>query len=195
MRKKKIAIILLCLTFLTGCGYGQDTSAMIIKKNGEVKSYIVEDFSASYYDITELQESVEGDILSFNETYGESTIELKKFEVDEMNVLRATMIYEDANAYEEFNKETLFVGTLLEAIEAGYDLNTSYYGVSDASVTITYDELIKENNYHVVIFTEPVNVKVAKKVIYISEGLQKGGSSKEVVITDNTKEIYYIIYE
>lgn len=194
MRKKTIAMIILCIPFLFGCGNSFDTSSMTLTKDGIVKSYIVEDFSAAYYDASELEQSITADINSYNADYENEVIKLKEFVVEE-GILNATITYENADVYEEFNEETLFFGSMSEAIEKGYKFDVPFYSVTDPTQKTDYDTIKKENNYHVVIFTEPVNVKVADKVVYISDGLQKGDGAKEVMVTDTTKEIYYIIYE
>ena len=194
MRKKLAAFLLCTIPLLIGCAASQDTSSMTIKKDGVVKSYIVEEFTAPYYDEYELQQSAEADILAYNDETGEDAIELKKFKLEE-GILRATVEYQTSKDYESFNEETLFVGLLSEAEKDGYDVEGTFYAADDLYQKLTYEEIQKEGDYHVVIFTEPVNVKVADKVIYISDGLQKGNSAKEVSITDDTKEIYYIIYE
>lgn len=194
MRKKTIAMIVSCIPFLFGCGNSFDTSSMTITKDGMIESYIVEDFAATYYDAGELEQSIMADVNSFNADYENEVIVLKEFVVEE-GILNATITYENADIYEEFNEEELFIGSMAEAIEKGYKFDVPFYSVDNLSQKAEYDAIKKENNYHVVIFTEPVNVKVSDKVVYISDGLQKGDGAKKVMVTDNTKEIYYIIYE
>ncbi len=194
MRKKTIAMIVLCIPFLVGCGNSFDTSSMTITKDGMIESYIVEDFSATYYDADELEQSITTDVNSFNADYENEVIELKEFSIEE-GVLNATITYENADVYEKFNEEKLFLGSMAEAIEKGYKFDVPFFSVVNSGQKTDYDTIKKENNYHVVIFTEPVNVKVFDKVVYISDGLQKGDGAKKVMVTDTTKEIYYIIYE
>lgn len=193
MRKKWIALSLFPVLFLMGCSGGQDVSSITIDKDGTVKSYIVEDFTASYYDAEELKLSVSDDILTFNEQYEETAIELTKFESEE-GVVRATVEYKNAEVYEEFNEETMFVGLVVDALAEDYVIEGEFYSVKDMENALSFAE-INDENYHIMIFTEPVNVKTPGKVLYVSDGLEKGSSSKKVTVTDNTKEIYYIIYE
>lgn len=193
MRKGWMALTLLSILFLVGCGEGQKESLMSIDKDGMVKSYIVEDFTASYYDAEELKASVSEDILSFNEESEETVIELTKFQAEE-GVLRATIEYKNAEIYEEFNEETLFVGSIEAALEKGYKINASFYSIQDMETALKFAD-VKEEAYHIIIFSEPVSVKAPGKVLYVSDGLQKGNGSKNVAVTDNTQEIYYIIYE
>ena len=193
MRKKVIALALLSVLFLSGCGDDANVSQLTIDKEGAVKSYIVEEFTASYYNAEELQTGVTEDINYINEKYDGTVIELTKFAYEE-GVVKATIEYQNANLYEEFNEEVLFVGTIEEAVAEKYQINATFYDAKNPENEVKFAD-IKDENYHIMIFTEPINVKVPHKVLYVSEGLQKGNSSKKVSVTDNTQEIYYIIYE
>lgn len=177
MQKKYLALALLVILFLTGCAGKPGVSTLIISKEGEVKSYIIEEFAAPYYDAEELKSNVLNDILHANEQLKQTAIELTSYELVE-GVLSATIEYQSAKAYEDFNEETLYVGLWEEAVAEGYKI----------------DAAIENDNYHIVIFTEPVDVKVPKKIVYVSDGLQKTGK-KTVTVTDREKEIYYIIHE
>ena len=177
MQKKYLALALPVVLFLTGCAGEPSVSTLTISKEGEVKSYIVEEFAAPYYDAEELKSNVLDDILYANEQLKQTAIELTGYELVE-GVLHATIEYQSTKAYEEFNEETLYVGLWEEAVNEGYEI----------------DAAIENDNYHVAVFTEPVDVKVPKKILYVSDGLQKTGK-KTVTVTDKEKEIYYIIYE
>lgn len=193
MRKRVIALALLSVLFLSGCGDDANVSQLTIDKDGAVKSYIVEDFTASYYNAEELQTGVTEDINYFNEENDGTVIELTKFAYEE-GVVKATIKYQNADLYEKFNEETLFVGTIEEAVAENYQINANFYDAKNPENKVKFAD-IKDEDYHIMIFTEAVNIKVPNKVLYVSEGLQKGSSSKKVSITDNTQEIYYIIYE
>ena len=153
MQKRYLALALLIALFLTGCAENPSVSTMSISKEGEVKSFIVEDFAASYYDAEELKNDVLSDIAVVNEEQQQSLIELINYELVE-GVLSATIVYQNAKVYEEFNEETLFVGLWQEAVSEGYQIDAD----------------IENENYHVVVFTEPVDVKVPKKILYVSDG-------------------------
>lgn len=192
MRKGFIALTLLSILCLAGCGEGKNESLLCVEKDGTVKSYIVEDFTASYYNADELKESVTQDILSFNEDYDNAAVELTNFEAGE-GILRATIEYQSAEAYEEFNEEAMSFGLLAEVSEK-YDIDADFYDVKNMENKLDFSDITDEN-YNIMIFTEPVSVKVPGKVLYISDGLQKGNSSKSVTVTDDKEEIYYIVYE
>lgn len=193
MQKKILALIMLSILLLTGCGGDEKVSTIIVEKDGSIRGYIVEEMNASHYDADELKESVTKDIAFYNDKYEEKAMELTKFQYEE-GIIKAEIKYKDASFYELYNEEVLFVGKVGEALARDFDGNTVLYKVKGKDKQITLAEL-GEKNYHVVIFSEPVNVKLPKKVLYLSEGLAKGSSSKKVKITDTTKEIYYIIYE
>lgn len=177
MQKRYLALALLMALFLTGCAGEPTVSTLCISKDGAVKSYIVEEFGEDYYDADELKSDVLEDVLNTNEVLKKTAIELTNYELAE-GVLSATVEYQSAKAYEEFNDETLYVGLYEEAVAEGYKI------VAD----------IENDNYHIVIFSEPIDVRVPKKIVYVSDGLQKTGKKTATVI-DKEKEIYYIIYE
>ena len=177
MHKRYWALALLVTIFMMGCGKEPVVSTMTIHKDGVVESYIVEEFMAPQYDANELKDSVLEEIAALNEAYENPIIELKGFEVIE-GVLKANIEYQDANAYEDFNEETLYVGSWEEAITMGYPVSTE----------------LENDEYKVVVFSEPVDVIVPKNIVYVSDGLNKTGK-KTVTVLDKEKEIYYIIYE
>ena len=178
MQKRKIALALLTAILLTGCGYDPEVSTISIGKDGNVDSYIVEEFAASYYDAEELRNIVMEDIQQANNELKQTAIALDSYELTEEGILKATVTYENAVAYETFNKETLYVGLWKDALAKGYAVKAD----------------MKDEEYHVAVFSEPVNVKVPKNILYVSEGLQLDGK-KTVTVTDKEKDIYYIIYE
>lgn len=178
MQKRILAFALLATLFLTGCAYNPEVSTISIGKEGDVESYIVEEFTAAYYDAEELRNNVLADIQKVNDEYGQMVIELTEYELLEGGILKAGIQYQSAKVYEEFNEETLYVGLWKDAIAEGYKVNAA----------------IEDEEYRIVIFSEPVSVRVPKKIVYVSEGLQPDGK-KAVTVTDKEKEIYYIIYE
>ena len=177
MHKRYWALALLVTIFMMGCGKEPVVSTMTIHKDGVVESYIVEEFMAPQYDANELKNSVLEEIATVNEAYENPIIELKEFEVIE-GVLKASIEYQDASVYEEFNEETLYVGLWEDAKSLGYPVNAE----------------LENDEYKVVVFSEPVDVSVPKSIVYVSEGLEKTGK-KTVTVLDKEKEIYYIIYE
>lgn len=177
MQKKYLAFALLVALFMTGCAKEPTVSTMTIHKDGVVESYIVEEFAAPHYDAQELESSVLANIASVNEQFEKPAIELTGYELVE-GILKATIEYQNADAYEEFNEETLYVGLWEDAVTAGYQVGAE----------------IENDGYQVVVFSEPVDIRVPKKIVYVSDGIQTIGKKTATVI-DKEKEIYYIIYE
>ena len=177
MQKKYLALALLVALFMTGCAKEPTVSTMTIHKDGVVESYIVEEFLAPHYDAQELESSVLANIASVNKKFEQPAIELTGYELVE-GMLKATIEYQNANAYEEFNEETLYVGLLEDAVAAGYQVAAE----------------IENDGYQVVVFSEPVDIRVPKKIVYVSDGIQTIGK-KAATVTNKEKEIYYIIYE
>lgn len=196
MRKVAACLIsLLLVTLLVGCaGSKGENTIMEVHKDGSVKSHIVEAFDQSYYDEAELQESMESDIADYNVTAGDKNISLDQFLVKDA-VAKATITYASAEDYMAFNEETLFLGTIKEAKSAGYEVSVDMNAVEDTSSIQKLSSLSGDENMKLVIFSEPVEVKVYGKVLYVSKGLAPGSSDKSVTVTDTNQDLYYVIFE
>lgn len=195
MRRYVIAILLTMTFLLAGCGLFEDTPGLTVKENGEIKSYIAEEFSEDYYDETELHDSIQADIAEYNGE--EEKIKLTKFKVtgDDELTLTAVMEYSSATDYEEFNGEVLYIGSVAEALKEGYGEDCIFMTSEDENSKLTLNEIDQKGAYHLIMFTEPVSMKAPKKIQYYSEGLELDDNEKRVNIIQEDKEIYCIIYE
>ena len=81
------------------------------------------------------------------------------------------MQYADASAYSAFNKLALFVGTVKDAFNAGYDLNVTLSSLKGDGEQIGKEDLLKMGEKHIAVVREAVNVRVWDKVRYGSEAV------------------------
>lgn len=200
MRKYVIACLLSVGFLLSGCGVFDDTPGLVVKESGEVKSCIQEEFAEDYYDADELQEEVNSEIAVYNDVAGTDSIVLKKFKIrygneEAVTSVSAVLEYASAKDYEAFNEETLYVGSVSESLKNEQLSELAFYSVEDGETKVTIEDILKEGEYQMIMFTEPVSVKGPKNVLYYSEGLSMSKESKRVLVTDKDKEIYCIIYE
>ena len=70
------------------------------------------------------------------------------------------MQYADASAYSAFNKLALFVGTVKDAFNAGYDLNVTLSSLKGDGEQIGKEDLLKMGEKHIAVVREAVNVRV-----------------------------------
>ncbi|MBO4213690.1 MAG: hypothetical protein J5876_01745 [Lachnospiraceae bacterium] len=173
MKKISITLIIsLILVLLVGCGSGikTDESAISVKKNGKITGVSIEAFDKSYYSEEELSDFVEKTIKEYQQENGDSSVKLESLKVEEG---KATLYinYETPTDYAKFNGEELFVGTILDAMAAGYNLDTTYYEVSGTTLgTATSIDLI-DDDYKVVIVKEKIRVIVPGKIKFVSDNL------------------------
>ena len=122
------ALCILCLAaMLTGCGREPEVTETTIevKKNGQVVHTIIEDFSESYYNLDELESTIQQACDTYNASAGKEAVVLKAAKENDDHTVTVVMQYADASAYSAFNKLALFVGTVKDAFNAGYDLNVT----------------------------------------------------------------------
>lgn len=96
-----------------------------VKKNGQVVHTIIEDFSESYYNLDELESTIQQACDTYNASAGKEAVVLKAVKENDDHTVTVVMQYADASAYSAFNKLALFVGTVKDAFNAGYDLNVT----------------------------------------------------------------------
>ena len=176
------ALCILCLAaMLTGCGREPEVTETTIevKKNGQVVHTIIEDFSESYYNLDELESTIQQACDTYNASAGKVTV---------------VMQYADASAYSAFNKLALFVGTVKDAFNAGYDLNVTLSSLKGDGEQIGKEDLLKMGEKHIAVVREAVNVRVWDKVRYGSEDVKATANAKTVSVTD-ADMLTYILFD
>lgn len=171
MKKASICLMLLLAMCLCACTEKKPeeigSTTVYVKDDGSITATFVEDFSQPHYDMTELQTMTEEEIASYNAANGEGSIEMTFFEV-EGNIAKMQLVFVNDDAYVDFNRESVFVGTVAEALEAGYDLKVSLTNVADASDVIGEHELLAMQDSNIVIVENAVRVRTQSKILYMS---------------------------
>lgn len=182
----------LLFIFLTGCGNKDaiTTNTVSIGKGGIITQTIVEDFPMDTYDIEELKQMNEEEVNEYNTQTGAENISIKKTETDGSKVT-VVMEYESANAYYEFNHKDLYVGTVEQAKTAGYDMNTPLKDIKTGKA-LTKEEVDVIGEKHIVIVTEPIDVKTFGTVLYISDGVTY---KNKKLVTVSGEHTAYIVFK
>lgn len=192
--KKKITALMVSLSMilLTGCQSmgAVDVTTLQIKSDGAISIALVESFDKSYYDITELEASIDSAVSKYNSEAGSGSVSLKEVKQKESNAV-VEMEYASAKDYQEFNQIPFYVGDVDNAYLAGYEFD-ELTSVSGDGSTIGMVEA-EDAGYTVVAVQEKINIKVPGKVLYTSDTVS-AVSAKEVSVTDD-ETISYIIYE
>ena len=146
MKKKAVIIIIIAVVILILAGAGvfyfmhkknvEDNSfvatqtAICIKKDGTVVEAGIEEFDSTIYDQLELDTFIRGEVADYNTTVGAEKIKVQQITV-ENNVATMYLEYSSPQDYAAFHGETFFVGTMQEAIEAGYMENIGFYACNN----------------------------------------------------------------
>ncbi|MCM1184776.1 MAG: hypothetical protein NC337_15520 [Roseburia sp.] len=173
MRVRVLGALLLCALGLTACATdGQQGSgspsgksktkdemvtSVSVNKDGSIESRIVEEFEASYYDVSALRTMIEEAAAEYTNETASAEVSLEGCEVVDGKV-NVEIKYNDYNAYAGFNGETFFAGTIQEAYQAGFDLNVTLKAVSDKddAQTVSKQELLGMGDNHIIIFERPL---------------------------------------
>ena len=159
---KTVAGMLFLLIFVcTGCASGKDPDRTTVEvgEDGSITQYIVEDFSADYYDAGEMKERIQTEIAAIPKEDG--TVTLKDYKVKNKTA-KVKLTYSSTKAFERFNHEILFFGTVKEAQEVGLDLLSDKMAIRN----LNGDEKVLISN------TEAF-LQLPEKVKDVSKGLKK----------------------
>ncbi len=185
---KKIGILSVFLTvFMAGC-FGTKKvedithSTIIVNKDNSVSVVYVEDFSKGYYSESEVRTQIDDEIAKLNSAAGETVATVDSFAV-ENGVAKLNITFTRAEYYNLFDSEDLYVGTVSDALNAGYDLDVTLRNYDDTE-TVGYDQLSALGENHIVIIDNGYNVVVPSNFLYVSEDVDNV-SKKEVNTFDN----------
>lgn len=192
--RKTVLLLLAAALLLAGCGgkeSTEDVTSLDFRKNGKVVHTIVEDFSASYYSLDELESQVQAQVDTYNENAGSERIEINSAEVTD-GVITMVMTFQGAEDYSSFYRQALFCGTVLDAFNAGYDLNIELMSVQEEGTTIGRQDLLEMGDRHIIVAREPIVVRPYADILYASSSVQVSGN-REATVTDS-QALSYIIF-
>lgn len=141
---------------MTACGTDDASkeegllSSVSVLKDGSIESIIVEDFAESYYNVDDLNNMIQNTIADYQKQDPDSVITMEACEMLDQKV-KVVLKYNNSDAYSGYNSEMLFVGTVQEAYEEGYDLNMTLTGTDKEATQISRQELLNMGENHIVI--------------------------------------------
>ncbi|MCR4587699.1 MAG: hypothetical protein K5682_04760 [Lachnospiraceae bacterium] len=194
MKKARILLpVLLSALLLSACGETQITSTTIqIDQSGSITHTIIDSFQESYYDVSEMEEMAGKEAKEFNDSHGGDAVSVESVALEGSDV-RLVMKYKDATSYSAFNSETLFFGTVEDAVNAGYDLDLSLIDLKDNTQYITRDEILAQGDKHIIITSESVHFITPSNLAYVSEGVILSSSSRKEADTVPEDAYCYIL--
>lgn len=157
-RLTALAILVLSVTQLSGCGQRVvaktlKESTLVISADGRLTAYLVGEFDKSYYNVEELAAMAEVEAAEFGGTGDTAPVKVVSVEPAEDGSSRVVVTYsfDSTDSYEEFIQDTLFYGTVEEALAHGYGSNVSLQNVKDGFI-MTGQDLSQIQGKHLVVF-------------------------------------------
>ena len=205
--KRILSIGLVCMMLtilLTGCGdtLKADCDTVYIQKKGTIIGASVESFDQDYYEEEELKAFIDKEVEDYQKSHEEDSLKVTDFSVKDKQAALFIKYagYED---YADFNKVTLFAGTIPQALAAGYDFDASFMAIKDGKTgqEVSGQEIMELED-KVVILSEKIDVKVDGKITYVSSANAEIKSEDTVSLKlqeDSTNgeelSLVYVIYE
>lgn len=159
------------------------------RSDGSIVVTSVESFEEDYYDEEELRDMVDEAV----DSYGSG---VKKLSLSiENGVAILEMKYDSAEDYVGFNDTDLFIGTVEEAENAGYDFQSIMSAVSQEDTSkilneATLDQLLENE---VIILCEEVNIATDEGILYATSNLGVTDETHASVIDTISEEMPAII--
>ena len=167
-RLTALAILVLSVTQLSGCGQRVvaktlKESTLVISADGRLTAYLVGEFDKSYYNVEELAAMAEDEAAEFGGIGDNASVKVVNVEPAEDGSSRVVVTYsfDSTDSYEEFIQDTLFYGTVEEALAHGYGSNVSLQNVNDGFI-MTGQDLSQIQGKHLVVFC-PEQVEFTKE--------------------------------
>lgn len=163
-------VLALCAGLFCGCGSQKsvDESTVYVQKNGKITAVDVEAFDENSYSFDELQQYVEDAVAEYNAGHDKKSVKLKSLKMQDGNAV-LTMEYQTAEDYESFSGTKLFVGSVAEALAAGYSFSQDFVKVDGGQYSpVDSSEIVGQDGYKIVIIRANTNVEVKGTIHYTS---------------------------
>ncbi len=196
-RRCMAAVLLLVLLMLTACGSAEpeEISTIEVQKDGSIIQSTVGSFDKDYYSKEDLESFAKEEIQSYSAS-GDGTIELSDISMLDDGNVKLTLKFDNSETYTAFEGKTLFMGTIAQAIVAGYEPSGYMTPVkegesADASVKVKEADYTMDMN--ILVVQEQYEVTVPGEILWVSSvGTKLTGESSVQI---NTDELTYIIYQ
>jgi len=187
-----MCLLAVCFLMLAGCGKAApEDDTISVDKKGKILYTIVEDFDKDFYDAAELQTMIEEEAEAYNGKFGQPHLFVEKFEVkDGVAVLQ--LQFDEGKYYADYSGMTLFSGSVVDALDEGYNLFGECMGTDGALTDLEHVEGAEA--MEVLILEEAVSVEVPGTIVCVSRaGNVMINGKKEATVLE--AEEAFIIYK
>lgn len=195
--KKKhwvLAVMLVCMMGLAGCESNQaefTKSGIEVSEDNTISAFIIENFSADYYQMEELKQFVAEDVANYNTELGSAAVTVGEASM-ENGTIRLNLAFQNFDAYNGYMPEEVFIGDLQGAYDRGYNFDRTLNTAGKDGQTIARAELMNMGNSKVVVVTGDLCVRCPSKILYYSTGMTLLDSK---TVSADTEGNYFIIYK
>lgn len=159
-----------------------------VDSEGSIVETLVEKFDKEYYSKAELTTFVDGLISDHNKTAGGDKVTLNSIE-EKDNEVTLELKYSTAIDYTEFNNVILFVGSISDAISAGYEFEIDFSKISKGKVDtedVKADEIkALGDDYTVIVTNQAGEAAVPSNISYISQNVVIKNKQAAVIVEEN----------
>ncbi|MGN0347641.1 MAG: hypothetical protein ACI4DU_10215 [Lachnospiraceae bacterium] len=197
MQNKALSVIVLFISVALLFGCSKSNADISQKSNVELyddfhlEATIVEDFAESYYDENELMDMVNEEVSTYNVSKGGTPISVLSHSL-EGGVMSLRLSFTDVSHYNNYMPEEIFIGTVNEAYQQGYDFNRSLVVVNKPNIIIGKNDLMNMATYKLLIVQGDIIVKCPTDILFYSQGMELLDDNTVSCNGDNT---YFIIYK
>ena len=187
-----LIVVSVVAIFVLG-GFGGKTASensIYIYKNGKVLSTSIESFDENVYDKSELKSYIRETISAYNKEMGSTLVRQKSFNLKN-GVVTSVLHYANADAFTDFFGTELFVGTIAEAMAAGFEFDIPFASVNGEVKEVTNEAFILDEGYKVAIVRANTKVTVEGTVCYVStENIADVGNDYVVIAAVDVEDGY-----
>lgn len=161
-----VIVIILAIFVFGGFGtsYESNTNTVYLLEDGKVISNSVEDFDENAYSKDDLKAYVKEAVDTYN-AENEKAVKQKSLNVKDGKAI-LVMEYATVEDFESFEGTEVFVGSIAEALKAGYTFEADFANVSGGKIVVgNSDEFMNGGDYQVMIVKANVNVCLEEKEI------------------------------
>lgn len=178
-----LLIVVVAALFVSGAigGGSVERNSVYILDNGKIVSTNIEPFDEEYYSKSELKSYINDVIKAYNKENGSGSVRQRSLKVKN-GVATSVLQYKNADVFEDFYGRELFVGTIGEALGAGYSFDIPFASVKGNVKEVTHEAFLTAEGYKVAIIRANTKVKVEGEIYYVStENIAEVGSDYVVI--------------
>lgn len=197
----RLCVVLVFAAALLGCGCGKDANekyreadadTLFVASDLTLVCTVIDSLDKEYYDTEELRTFVDEEIRTYNYSIPAEAVNFIDLNIED-DVVKLILKYASAEHYSEFNQESLYIGTISEAMELGYDFATTFYKYENLSEAALADALYNVAGYVIIIEpTEEMVINVPGEIKFIGADVTEIDKATAQVKADCRS---YIIYE